>query len=97
MADEKDQEKVSPEVSEAPAEQLKTAAEVEEVGLSEAGPSISVEQSKPAAGMEEEVLSDTVPSAPAEPIRDLADLGVATGLTPAASEQFCELGQRKHE
>ena len=83
MADEKDQEKVSPEVSEAPAEQLKTAAEVEEVGLSEAGPSISVEQSKPAAGMEEEVLSDTVPSAP---IRDLADLGVATGLTPAASE-----------
>ena len=97
MADEKDQEKVSPEVSEAPAEQLKTAAEVEEVGLSEAGPSISVEQSKPAAEMEEEVLSDTVPSAPAEPIRDLADLGVATGLTPAASEQFCELGQRKHE
>ena len=86
MADEKDQEKVSPEVSEAPAEQLKTAAEVEEVGLSEAGPSISVEQSKPAAGMEEEVLSDTVLSAPAEPIRDLADLGVATGLTPAASE-----------
>ena len=80
MADDKDQKQEAPEASEAPAEQPEAAPEAE--AAAEAAP-----EAKAAAEAAPEATAEAAPEAPAEPIRDLADLGAATGLTqPAAPE-----------
>jgi small subunit ribosomal protein S9 len=90
MADEKDQKKEAPEASEAPAEQPEAAPEAEATADAPAktkadAPAEAVADAPAEAAAD--VPAEEAAETPAEPIRDLADLGAATGMAqPAAPE-----------